>query len=198
MSQMAQMEMEGIDLSAVPVPALEALRIRLTQLTHSLNSLQVQIQQASLPSWPSLQGQFNVILTQLTSLSATLANYSEVLQRTVSYPLPNFPTATEFGLLTTLLRKKNLPEVQEWIDQGQEAAQNVHLRDDDDFTQWAREVDEECKNSFEWEGFRTREEIDAGVEDSGVGIQKSTPGSGYSADEILSFLSTGQKPRARS
>jgi mediator of RNA polymerase II transcription subunit 8, fungi type len=161
------------------------------QLTHSLNHLQGQIQQATLPSWPALQTQFNVILTQLMSLSGTLASFSEILQRTVTYPLPNFPALTETGLLTTLLRKKNQPEVQEWIEQGREAAKDVKITTDDDFSSWAADMVENAKDQHEWTGFLTREQVEAGETDSGMRRGQEENG-GWSIDEVIGFMSRGE------
>ncbi|ANB15182.1 Med8p [Sugiyamaella lignohabitans] len=184
------------DLSGVPVTALESLRLRLAQLTHSLNSLQAQIQQASLPSWPALQGQLNVILTQLTSLSATVSGYAETLQRTVAYPLPNFPTNTEAGLLTTLLRKKNLPEVDDWIAEGKEIGEKTRAKQDGEFCSWAAKVVDECRQDHEWSGFLSRKDIENGLEDEGLNRNKTSPTAGpsWTNDETIIFLSRGEIP----
>ncbi|CAN6601178.1 mediator of RNA polymerase II transcription subunit 8 [Trichomonascus vanleenenianus] len=179
------------DLSNVPVAALESLRLRLAQLAHSLNSLSGQVQQATLPSWPGLQSQFNVLLTQLSSLSATITGFSELLQKTVAYPLPNFPTATQSGLLTTLLRKKNLPDVEEWIKDGNAAAENLVVRNDDEFTSWAANVAQECQENHEWTGFLTRKEVDEGETDSSLLRQTENDG-GWTIDETIVYLSRGE------
>lgn len=185
-------ELEKTDVTSVPVHELEALRLRLTQLTHSLNGLQGQIQHAHLPSWPALHGQFNVILTQLTSLSATLSTHSEVLSKTVTYPLPNFPTVTQQGLLTTLLRKKNLPEVEEWIKEGEEMAKDIDLSKDDEFCRWANKMVEEFRDEHQWSGFLTTKELEEGKQDDGIGIKKSESDGGWSIDEVLKYMSTGE------
>lgn len=154
--------------------------------------MQGQIQQATLPSWPALQDQFNVILTQLTSLSNTLSTYSELLQRTVAYPLPNFPSVTESGLLTTLLRKKNLPSVDEWIESGSEASKNTLIKQDDDFCRWALDVVDRRRDEHEWTGFRTRKQIEEGMSTVDGMTKKEENGKGWSMDEILIYLSRGE------
>jgi len=57
------------------------------------------------------------------------------------YPLPNFPTTAHEGLLTTLLRKKNIPEVDEWITScklalSTPATVQARLQEDDELSQW--------------------------------------------------------------
>lgn len=189
---MSSEDLEKPDVTAVPVQELEALRLRLTQLTHSLNGLQGQIQQAHLPSWPSLQGQFNVILTQLTSLSTTLASHIEILSKTVSYPLPSFPTVTQQGLLSTLLRKKNLPEVEEWIKEGEDMAKDIDKSKDEEFCKWASEMVESLRENHQWSGFLTMEEMEQGKQDEGISIKKTESDGGWSVEEVLKYLSTGE------
>ena len=157
------------DYSAVPINALESLRLRLTQLTHSLNSMQAQLKQATLPSWPALHSQFNVILKQLISLSERIAHHADVLMRTVAYPVPEFPTLQQAGLLSTLLRKKPLPDVEEWINQGSEVwAKDVKIKLDEDFCKWASDEVASEVGKHEWQGFLTAAEIDAGEVDAGL------------------------------
>lgn len=164
------------DYSAVPINALESLRLRLTQLTHSLNSMQAQLMQATLPSWPALHSQFNIILKQLISLSETIAHHADVLKRTVAYPLPEFPTLQQAGLLSTLLRKKPLPDVEEWITEGAKMATGVKIKMDEDFCKWAREEVASEVGKHEWQGFMTSAEIDSGQVDTEIsnGLQGVT------------------------
>ncbi|KAK9456792.1 mediator of RNA polymerase II transcription complex subunit 8-domain-containing protein [Dipodascopsis uninucleata] len=135
----------AIDLLSVPVESLEAIRLRLSHLSHWLNHLNAAVTQSSstsaggvsngndpsgvgelssigadLPPWPSLQTQFGIVLKQLGLVAASLSQHSEVLQSTVAYPQTSFPVTTEAGLLATLLRKRVEPDVAEWIAQGEE------------------------------------------------------------------------------
>ncbi|GMG37241.1 unnamed protein product [Ambrosiozyma monospora] len=71
-----------------------------------------------LPNYNNLQNQFNVILSQLESLVRTLDASRSVLQSTNVFPNYEFNTTQFEGLLTTLLRKKHLPEVDAWIDES--------------------------------------------------------------------------------
>lgn len=126
------------------------------------------------------------------SLSGTLASFSEILQRTVSYPLPNFQALTHAGLLTTLLRKKNQPEVQEWIEQGREVAKNINIKADDDFSGWAAGVVETVKDQHEWTGFLTRAQVERNETDSGMRKGPEDVG-GWTVDDVIVFISRGDR-----
>lgn len=179
------------DLSAVPVNALEALRLRLTQLTHSLVLMRTQLASATMPSWPGLHSQFNVIMKQLMSLSETIAQFTDVLKRTVAYPLPNFPTAQQAGLLSTLLRKKPLPDVEEWMAEGKKASTGIKIKMDEDFCAWAiSEVKEETAN-HQWEGFLTSRQMEDGVEDTGVKTGTAPSTAGWPIEKVIACLATG-------
>lgn len=97
--------------------SLEQLRPRLTQLTHSLRKLEesLRVLQYSTSSGDltTIQNQFNVILQQLASLSKTLQSCGSTLEVTTVFPNREFDTNS--GLLSSLLRKKLTPEVQQWI-----------------------------------------------------------------------------------
>lgn len=183
------------DLSAVPVVALESLRLRLTQLTHTLNSMHAQLMQSSMPSWPALHSQFNVILKQLMSLSETISQFSDILQRTVAYPLPNFPTSQQAGLLSTLLRKKPLPDVEDWMTSGRTVSKGVKIKMDEDFCMWATsEIGKQVEN-HEWEGFLTSKQIEAGELDTGLrsnepALAAQSEG-GWGIEKVISIMAQG-------
>lgn len=110
------------DKSSIPINALEFLRVKLLQLTRSLTQLYVAVHKPTLPSWPSLHSQFNIVLKQLVSLAETIGQYKEILARSVAYPLPSYPVLAQDNTLKALLRKKATPEVENWIAEGQEIA----------------------------------------------------------------------------
>ncbi|EDO16883.1 hypothetical protein Kpol_1024p37 [Vanderwaltozyma polyspora DSM 70294] len=103
------------NFNGVPAQALDAVRMRLAQLTHSLKRIRDELARATVPQWYTLQSQLNVTLSQLMSVTSTLQHFQDTLDSTVVYPLPSFPTTSHEGLLTTLLRKKNIPEVDDWL-----------------------------------------------------------------------------------
>lgn len=129
--------MDKPDYTGVPVVVLDALRVRLSQLVMSLMTLQARVQAAELPAWPSLQKQFTVVLVQLETLLSSFQGFSSTLQHTVTYPTPLFPARTQSHLLSTLLRKKNMPEVDDSISQGITAGSEINPEADDEFCEWA-------------------------------------------------------------
>lgn len=161
------------DMSAIPVNALEFLRLKLMQLTLSLGVLHQLLAKPVLPPWPSLSSQFNVVLKQLISLSETLTQYRDILSKTVAYPLPSFPLAVQGGLLRSLLRKKPTPEVEEWIQQGREVSKGagIKVQDDEDFCAFASSVVNEELGKHNWSGFVTRAEMKQGMVDKGISIK---------------------------
>ena len=50
------------------------------------------------------------------SITNQLYNNEDLLRNTNVYPTPIFPTSAHENMLTTLLRKKVAPEVDEWIN----------------------------------------------------------------------------------
>ncbi|VVT48700.1 uncharacterized protein SAPINGB_P001908 [Magnusiomyces paraingens] len=164
------------DMSAIPINALEFLRLKLTQLTHSLNMMHALLLKPVLPPWPNLHAQFNVILKQLMSLSETLAHYRDILARTVVYPLPSFPLITQGASLRSLLRKKATPEVEEWIANARTLAQEsgVQVTADEEFSAFAAATVEEELKKHRWNGFLTREQVERGERDPGIKL-KQTP-----------------------
>lgn len=132
------------DYSGIPAVVLESLRVRLAQLVHSLNGLHAGVTSRQLPPWPALHQQFNIALLQLESVVSNLESVPDATQGAVVYPMPSFPSRSFGGLLTTLLRKKSLPEIEEWITDGNEmlASEGLDLEADDEFCQWAWETTE--------------------------------------------------------
>lgn len=133
------------DYSGIPAVVLESLRVRLAQLAHSLNGLHAGVSSPQLPPWPALHQQFNIALLQLESVVSNLESVPDATQGAVVYPMPSFPSRSLGGLLTTLLRKKSLPEVEEWIDDGNKmlASEGLDPEADDAFCQWAWKTTEE-------------------------------------------------------
>lgn len=168
------------DYSQVPVDALESLRNRLNQVHLSLRKLADQINhhnrhptKIKLPNYAQLQSQFQVLITQLHTIASNLDASDDLLRNTNAYPLPAFPTTQQEGLLTTLLRKKPLPEIDEWIDNAVAESESlqVNLQKDDELAQWCSTKVQELRGDFEFYGFHSEEEVqflqtDAGKEDT--------------------------------
>ncbi len=156
----------------------------------------------------SIQNQFNVILTQLISLTSTLSFHSEILSSTVAYPLPKFPTTAQEGLLTTLLRKKNLPEVDAWLSKAKEESEGLTLRYDDEICNWALTQTEKEREGREFFEFYTRKEVEDGTaeilekqqqireKEKGTGAgNNETNGDGFLINQMLGFMYNGEEPK---
>lgn len=109
-----------------------------------------------------IQNQLQVLITQFHSLAAQLDANSELLKDTNVYPLPAFPTSQQEGLLTTLLRKKPLPEVDEWIESAltEKDGKSTNVQADDLFSQWCLMKIQELKDEFQFYGFHTVQELE--------------------------------------
>lgn len=196
------------DFSNVPTQALDALRLKLSQLTASLAKIRDEMSKAELPQWYSLQAQLMVTLTQLSSLTNTLDHYEETLDSTVAYPLPSFPTTAHEGLITTLMRKKNIPEVDEWIKDARETngidVENLSdeeikklINKDKDITTWATKciIDERSKHSYN--GLHSAKELKELSMDESSNIYPSSVSTvktsrPFSVDKLLKFVHQGE------
>lgn len=153
--------------NSIPVDSLELIRNRLNQVYQSLRKLADQINysnrnpKAKLPGYLTLHGQFQVLITQLQTIAAQLDANDDVLKATNAYPLPSFPTTQHEGLLTTLLRKKPLPEVNEWIDAAltESSTFKLPIQKDDEFAEWCHAKTKELEEAFNFEGFQTEQEL---------------------------------------
>lgn len=157
-----------INTSQIPTDSLESIRNRLNQVHLSLRKLSDQINhhnrhpnKVKLPNYAQFQNQFQVLLTQLHTITSDLENNDELLKNTNVYPLPSFPTTQQEGLITTLLRKKPLPEVDEWIESAIDKRKNeyVNVQKDDEFAQWCLTKIEELREDFQFYGFNSVEEL---------------------------------------
>ena len=193
------------DFSGVPSQALDAIRMRLAQLTHSLRKIREDLSKAELPQWYALQSQLNVTLTQLMSVTSTLEHFHETLDATAVYPLPKFPTTSHEPLLTTLLRKKYTPEVDEWIQQSKEASgldttqldkKNITeiLQKDKESTKWALDVFNEEFEKYNFKGLQTRKEQlqNGSLEEEYIpDSQNRKPTTSFAVEDILNFVYRG-------
>lgn len=171
------------DFKDVPIELLEQLRMRLSQLTHSLNKLQIDMSQSTtLPQWSSLQNQLSVIISQLTSLSSTIDSHIKTLAATDVFPINTFPTSQQEGLLTTLLRKKHLPEINSWITDSLKQVEKIDLTKDDKWCGWCLSKLETEIANFNF--VEQAEQLETKVEQE----QKLT------IDQIYKFMYQGVRP----
>ncbi|CCK68045.1 RNA polymerase II mediator complex subunit MED8 KNAG_0A03640 [Huiozyma naganishii CBS 8797] len=194
------------DFSGVPTQALDAVRMRVAQLTHSLRRVRDDLSKSELPQWYSLQAQLNVTLSQLMSVTSTLEHYYETLDSTVIYPLPNFPTTSHENLLTTLLRKKFPPDVEEWIKVSKEtfdipsntlSSEETRkiLQNDINITKWALGIFAE---QFEKQNFKENNDDNMIIDSQESSINNYKPSRPFEADDILKYMYCGQIPTTSS
>ncbi|ODV61483.1 RNA polymerase II mediator complex subunit MED8 ASCRUDRAFT_16413, partial [Ascoidea rubescens DSM 1968] len=115
--------------SAVPTDSIEKLRNNLILLSNSLKKLKLDLIKSnnnySLPDYNSLQNQYIVIVTQLSIISSILSENSHILKKTNVYPLPNSNPIKNEPLFNSLLRKKPLPEVEQWLKDSDSLIDNI-------------------------------------------------------------------------
>lgn len=198
------------DYSGVPGPALDSVRMRLAQLTHSLRRIRDDLSRADLTQWYSLQSQINVTLSQLMSVTSTLQHFEDTLDSTIVYPLPKFPTTSHESLLTTLLRKKNIPEVEEWIKDAIEASGvDTNMMRDDEIEKILEKNNEDSKWALEVfaKEFEKRESNGDTADDLDVLGNALKPvktsvrqraQSPFQVEDILKYMSRGEVDRGSS
>lgn len=157
----------AVDNSQIPNDSLESVRNRLNQIYSSLRKLSDQVNhhnrypnKVKLPTYAHFQNQFQVLITQLHSIAVNLSNNDELLKSTNVYPVPTFPTSQHEGLVTTLLRKKVLPEVDEWIDRALKELATSKITDINELSRWCFIKIQELRDDFQFYGFHTVEEQD--------------------------------------
>ncbi|KAK5779027.1 hypothetical protein RI543_003647 [Arxiozyma heterogenica] len=193
-----------IDYNGIPSQALDAIRMRLAQLIHSLKRIRDELSKPDLPQRYSLQSQLNITLQQLLSVTSTLEHFHESLDSTVIYPLPQFPTTSHENLLTTLLRKKYTPEVDQWLGESREAAEVDNrwlteskikdlLKTDNNITEWALGV-----FNKEYEKYNARNELDVHPDNSKMAVDEEDkynhykPTKPFKIEKILSYTFRGE------
>lgn len=172
MSQTFNGDNQIVDNSQIPNDSLESIRNRLNQIHLSLRKLLDQINhhnrypnKVKLPTYAHFQNQFQVLITQLHSVALNLSNNDELLKSTNVYPIPSFPTSQHEGLVTTLLRKKVLPEVDEWIDKALKDDELPEVKNRagselDEFSSWCNAKVQELRDEFQFYGFHGIDELD--------------------------------------
>lgn len=189
--------------SQIPAEALELIRNRLSQVHQLLRKLADQINlhnrnpaKVKLPSYLNLQLQFQVLITQLQTIAARLDSNDEVLKATNVYPLPAFPTTQQEGLVTTLLRKKPLPEVDEWIDAAIAESElfKLPIHTDDDFAEWCYAKVKELEDEFTFEGFHSEKELEFMETEEGQKSEKARKDAEEEKEKLASEISGGKTP----
>jgi mediator of RNA polymerase II transcription subunit 8, fungi type len=100
------------------------------------------------------------MLSHLNSITSALQNprFQQELKSTAVFPQITFPVRSHENILTSLVRRKLLPEDEEWENQGREIAQGVKNFDperENEFIEW-------CQTRFM--GFTEGREYSKGIE----------------------------------
>lgn len=181
--------------SQIPYESLESIRHRLNQVYVSLRKLADQIRyqptgKIRLPNYAHFVNQFQVLITQLNSITATLNNNAEVLSSTNVFPLPLFPTSQQEGLLTTLLRKKVLPDVDDWMEEARKCPNGVK----DDFAEWYAAKLIELREDALFFGFNTLEELEEMDSPEGKQRQEEVKKQEKAKEEAEAKITNGKSP----
>ena len=179
---------ETFNYSAVPTDSIEKLRNNLILLSNSLKKLKLDLIKSntaySLPDYNSLQNQYIIIVTQLSTISSILSENSHILKKTNVYPLPISNPNKNETLFNSLLRKKPLPEVEQWLKDSESLIDNIinnttdnsnaHMANinninnnrDDTFILWCfNELEKNLKNYKFFEDFTQQESLSGQVDD---------------------------------
>lgn len=197
-------EQPPVDFSQVPIIELESARIKLQSLTRSLRKLQDELtRHNTMPRWESLQNQYNIVITQLNSLSTELFDHYQILSSRNVYPVSAFPTTQEENLLNTLLRKRPTPEAVEWIEESEKRAEQLGADDrlaetdqEDEFVAWCLDVMQTQQKKHNFFGVFTKAEAEAGESEKPHPykidkLQQDKPSVGLDVDQALRYMYTG-------
>lgn len=128
-----------------------------------------------MPGFSSLSSQLQVLVTQLQTIASQLDANADILRLSNAFPLPEFSTTQHEGLVTTLLRKKPLPEVDEWIDIAiaeSEKYDDLPLEKEDEFAEWCHSKVKELEAQYQFDGFQEAAEIQKLETEEGKAEQK--------------------------
>ncbi|MCJ1251175.1 mediator of RNA polymerase II transcription subunit 8 [Trapelia coarctata] len=171
--------MSAPSLGQQEIKALEQTRQRLSQLTHSLSSMQQRILQSDpLPPWSSLQSLAAIISQNLASVSQQLKTHHELFASMSVYPTHEFPGQTQEDVLGQLLRKKLEPNVQDWAAEArkiateQTSSSGLEQSEFQELWSWAGLAANEQARKHTWGGNYTLDEIDMGVENVVTGLRR--------------------------
>jgi len=127
-----------------------------------------------------LQSHANLISNNLQSIVEQLSEHREALLSTVTYPLPQFPGKERSNILETLLRTKLEPNVEDWVEEGeniilqQHKGQHRGLSDDDRnaLWHWAPGAANAEARKQKWGADYTLQEKEAGIENVVTGLRR--------------------------
>lgn len=122
----------ALGLTQEDLKAIDTVRARLYQLTNSVQRLKGDVLMGGgrgdgvdstlLPTPESIEASSFVLQQNLLSLNNIMAKHAELFRRIVVHPDPMYPGRTEEQILTSLLRKKLEPDVEQVAERARETA----------------------------------------------------------------------------
>ena len=124
----------------------------------------------------SLQQITKIVAENLIALANNAEKYSDLLNSTVIFPLPNYPGRAQGDFLGQIIRKKLEPEAESWAEQGRvtEAALGIKGTELEGFWEWAGDWLDKRVNKFLIEEYYdqfTPEEKELGEENVRTGLR---------------------------
>ncbi|CAK7201228.1 mediator of RNA polymerase II transcription subunit 8 [Sporothrix eucalyptigena] len=113
----------ALGLTQEDLRAIDTVRARLYQLANSVQRLKGDVLMSNLlPTPESIQASSFVLQQNLASLNEVMAQHADLFRRIVVHPDPMYPGRTEEQILTSLLRKKLEPDVEQVAERAREMA----------------------------------------------------------------------------
>jgi mediator of RNA polymerase II transcription subunit 8, fungi type len=157
-----------------------------------------------LTSRENLLTTLSLLLSHLNSLTTTLQSprFSQDLKATVVYPNTTFPVRSHETILTSLLRRKPLPEDEAWEAEGKALAATLPQVDaerEDEFIEWAQTKFMEITEGRDYtRSLKTKEERvkEGSPEGEDVGVEDEAEGkeNGIGLGAALKYLAQGWEP----
>jgi mediator of RNA polymerase II transcription subunit 8, fungi type len=127
----------------------------------------------------SLQSHSGLIANNLQAVAKQLADNQLLLSSVVAYPLPQYPSS-HAHLLEHLLRTKLEPEVEEWVEKGQEILHTksesryagLSESDRNELWHWAPVAANDEIRKQNWGGDYTMAENASGIENVETGLRR--------------------------
>jgi hypothetical protein len=141
------------------------------------------------------------LLSHLNSLTATLQTprFSQDLKSTAVYPQTNFPVRSHKTILTSLLRRKLLPDDEQWELTGRLTSDGIYIdpEHEDEFIEWAQMKFLEIVDGREYRrGTKTKEQCseEADGSESESEEDEENGKQGIRLGASLKYLAQGWEP----
>ncbi|EEB08467.2 mediator complex subunit Med8 [Schizosaccharomyces japonicus yFS275] len=189
-----------------PVESLESMRQKFAQIAHSLSHfLALLHQHRTLVPWSAIHKNFSILLSQLHSLTNTLISQSQTLKTINIFPSDLFPVREQEPLLTTLLRTKALPAVEEWENSTLQSVEgditdeevNQQVNASSQLWEEARTFLLTERENYNWVGTVTRKQENEGEFSDQKDLEQQRVAEEATADtslmDLLRFMKSGRR-----